>query len=396
VKIALVRHMMDEPQGGARLIALLARDLRELGEDVTLYCYGFDRERCFPELLDGVPVCSVRDLSGRPSSAEGAESGLRRARLQLRRYFVESRAIAALIAPDVDILNPHEWLGHRSAALAGAPHHIPIVWTYNDPSHWHVHDTGGIGEIPYRLLGAFDTRQINRFAAVTTLSVWMRDVARRAFTAPVHLVRCGIDGRAARSQATSAVPDKPLVLLSVGVLAPHRRFEDLIEGIAAARARGCACRCTIAGTDRFAPAYGRQLRDLVARLDLAAEVTLRFESLPEVELDRLYAEALVVIFPTEQQAWGLAQLEAMAWGIPAVISRGTGVSEVLHDGEHALLVDPRRPDQIADAILTLAASAEVRQRLGQAGRRLVLESYTSQGYAKRMLDLFASVLAARR
>src|SRR6185503_11944360 len=60
VKIALIRHMMDDPQGGARLIAWLARDLRELGEDVTLYCYGFDQERCFPDVLADVPVRCVR------------------------------------------------------------------------------------------------------------------------------------------------------------------------------------------------------------------------------------------------------------------------------------------------------------------------------------------------
>src|SRR2546430_15224649 len=44
MRIALIRHLMDDPQGGARLVALLARDLQELGEEVTLYCYGYDQE----------------------------------------------------------------------------------------------------------------------------------------------------------------------------------------------------------------------------------------------------------------------------------------------------------------------------------------------------------------
>jgi glycosyltransferase involved in cell wall biosynthesis len=393
VKIALVRHMMDEPQGGARLIALLARDLYELGEDVTLYCYRYDRERCFPELLRDVGVRCVRDVTGGRGSRRAYESGWRRARLQVRRYFLEARVLASTIDPATEIVNPHEWLAHRSAAILSRRRGIPVVWTYNDPSHWHVHHGRGISEIPYRLLGALDNRQVNRFAAVTTLSRWMTEVAKRSFTVPVHLVRCGIDGRVVRSPArhTDPVPGKPLVLLSVGVLAPQRRFEDAIEGIAVARARGCACQCTIVGTDRFAPAYGKMLRDLVARLDLKAAVTLRFESLSEEDLDQLYAEAQGVIFPNEQQAWGLAQLEAMAWGIPAIVSRGAGVSEVLRDGEHALLVDPRRPDQIGEAIVTLASSAAVRQRMGTAGRRLVLDSYTSRGYAERMRELFRSV-----
>jgi glycosyltransferase involved in cell wall biosynthesis len=272
------------------------------------------------------------------------------------------------------------------------------VWTYNDPSYWHVHRERVFSAFPYRLLGAFDNRQINRFAAVTTLSHWMTDVATRSFTAPVYLVQCGIDARVVQPPAIRREPGAgaPLALLSVGILAPQRRFEDAIRAIALVRARGCTCRYTVVGTDRFAPTYGRMLRDLVAQLDLASQVNLRFESISETELNGLYAEAHAGIFPNERQAWGLAQLEAIARGIPTIVSRGAGVSEVLRDGEHALLVDPRRPDQLAEAIMTLGSSPAVRRRLAQAGRQLVLESYTSERYAARMRELFASALTDRR
>src|ERR1051325_3180574 len=270
MKIGLVRHLMDEPQGGARLIALLARDLRQLGDEVTVYCYAHDRERCFPELLGDIRVRSVRTVPP-PSVETRYESGWRRTGLQLRRYWLEARALAALIDPDTDILNPHEWLAHRSAALAGVAHRIPVVWTFNDPSRWHLGAAGGVRHLPYRLFGSFDTRQVNRFAAVTTLSDWMTEVARRCFMVPVHTLRCGIDASSiplAQGASDSRGNSGVFRILSIGVLSPLRRFEDAIRGIALARQRGHACHYTILGSDRFAPDYGRMLRDLVHELGL--------------------------------------------------------------------------------------------------------------------------------
>jgi glycosyltransferase involved in cell wall biosynthesis len=133
----------------------------------------------------------------------------------------------------------------------------------------------------------------------------------------------------------------------------------------------------------------------VGELGLQDVVALRFESIAESELEAAYARADAAVFPNEQQAWGLAQLEAMVRGVPAIVSRGAGVSEVLDDGQHALLVDPRRPDQIADAIGRLAADPSLRKALAEQGRTLVLESYTSVHYAQQMLDVFQTCLAKR-
>jgi len=71
------------------------------------------------------------------------------------------------------------------------------------------------------------------------------------------------------------------------------------------------------------------------------------------------------------------------------------VSEVLSEGENALLVDPRRPDQIAEAIVRLAGDPPLRKALAERGRALVLEGYTSVHYARRMLDLFRNCVAKR-
>lgn len=393
MKIGLIRHAMDEPQGGARQVALLARDLRELGEDVTIYCYRHDATRCFPDTLANVSIWAVeRTVRG---GRARPEDGWRRTAAQLRRYFVEAPAVASLIAPDTEILNPHEWLAHKAAALFARRHRVPVVWSYNDPSGWHVVRNRGLGRVPSRVFGWFDTRLVNRFTALTTLDRRMREIAEAAFTPPVHIVRSGVDARTLVQDGT--VARRPgtrerLSLLSVGILFPHRRFEDAIRAVYLARQQNVDCRYDVVGSDRFSPDYGASLRQLVSELDLDAFISLRFDAVSEAELDTAYRRADALIFPNEQQTWGLAVLEAMARGVPVIVSRGAGVHEVLADNENALLVDPRRPEEIAAAIIRLGQDSGLKPALAESGRRLVRESYTSRHYAEQMLRLFQECL----
>ncbi len=366
MKIGLIRHAMDSPQGGARQVALLARDLCHLGEDVTLYCHTYEKDACFPEVLEGVPVKAVR-ANGQSDGGRGSESG--------------------------SILNPHEWLAHRAAGLFSSRRHVPVVWSYNDPSGWHVRGTPGIADLARRLFGWRDSLLVKRFSAITVLDNRIKRIAEGAFTTPARLVRSGVDAASIES-AGSRVARRPsgassvFQLLSVGILFPHRRFEDAIQAVSHLRDSGCECRYDIIGSDKYAPGYGDQLRQLVTDLSLHGVVNLRFQSVSDPELTKAYEGADALVFANDRQTWGLAPLEAMAKAVPVIVSRGAGVHEVLTDGENALLVDPGRPEQIVRAIRRLVESTDLRGRLGEAGRRLVLQRFTSRHYAVAMLELF--------
>jgi glycosyltransferase involved in cell wall biosynthesis len=67
------------------------------------------------------------------------------------------------------------------------------------------------------------------------------------------------------------------------------------------------------------------------------------------ELPSLYSGALVFVYPSLYEGFGLPPLEAMACGAPVVTSRGSSLEEVV--GDCAILVDPYRADSIAEGIL---------------------------------------------
>jgi glycosyltransferase involved in cell wall biosynthesis len=86
----------------------------------------------------------------------------------------------------------------------------------------------------------------------------------------------------------------------------------------------------------------------------------------------------------------------MACGVPVVATTGGALPEVVgRDGETALLVPPNDPGALAAAIGRLLDDPELRSRLGQAGRRRVMDRFTWQVTAKGTAECYEAVLAGR-
>jgi glycosyltransferase involved in cell wall biosynthesis len=68
------------------------------------------------------------------------------------------------------------------------------------------------------------------------------------------------------------------------------------------------------------------------------------------------------------------------------------IGEVLADEETALLVEPGKARQLADAILRLSWSRELRESLGAAARRAAVERHTWQHNAGRVLDAYRNLV----
>jgi glycosyltransferase involved in cell wall biosynthesis len=115
----------------------------------------------------------------------------------------------------------------------------------------------------------------------------------------------------------------------------------------------------------FGEARRAWLASAAARLQLASRVVAPgFVS--AAQLDSLMRHARGVIFPSLYEGFGLPVLEAMAAGIPVACGDRTALPEVA--GDAARLFDPRRPGQVAAAMVDLAADDALCARLAAAGR----------------------------
>jgi glycosyltransferase involved in cell wall biosynthesis len=110
-------------------------------------------------------------------------------------------------------------------------------------------------------------------------------------------------------------------------------------------------------------------------------------------MQELYAAHDVFLFPSLMEGLPLVLLEAMATGMPVITTETCGMPDVVENEYNGLLIPPANAVSIEEAILRLANSVELRQRLGEAARE-TMKRYTWERAARQLEELYRRVLAA--
>lgn len=111
--------------------------------------------------------------------------------------------------------------------------------------------------------------------------------------------------------------------------------------------------------------------------------------------DVLTAFDVSVLCSTDVETFPLAFLEAMSARLPLVGTRVGGLPEMIDEGGNGLLVRPRDPRGLADALLDILRDPERRLRWGAASRRKVEERFGLQRMIDAYEELFTRKLSAR-
>ena len=114
------------------------------------------------------------------------------------------------------------------------------------------------------------------------------------------------------------------------------------------------------------------------------------------DLPELMAASDVLLFPSIREGFGLVALEGNAGGLAVVATRVPGLTEAVVDGETALLHELSDEAGMAASVIRLIEDKALAAKLGAAGRARAIEHFSHEASAKRLTDLYSSVLAARR
>lgn len=88
-----------------------------------------------------------------------------------------------------------------------------------------------------------------------------------------------------------------------------------------------------------------------------------------------YQQADVFVLPSYEEGMPMVLLESMASGLPVISTPVNAIPEVVTDGVNGLLTPPGKPEALAERILDLLRSAELRLRLGEAAREFIREHH---------------------
>lgn len=138
-----------------------------------------------------------------------------------------------------------------------------------------------------------------------------------------------------------------------------------------------------------------EVEESIARLGLAGRVHLPGR-LPDDEVIDHYHACDVFVLPSHRrsEAFGIAQVEAMACGKPVIGTRlDTGVAYVNRDGETGLLVEPANPAVLAEALRRIAGDDALRRRFGEAARERAHREFSVETLVARVKDVYASLFS---
>jgi len=226
---------------------------------------------------------------------------------------------------------------------------------------------------------------------VLVLDNRMAEMAMRTLrTQRVKVVRIGVSQSVLES-AQEGILKKPasfvekgeFVVFFHGIPIPRRRIEDLISAFGMMEEdRGSRACLYVGGSLDSDPGYVELIRKMIEQLRLTKKMHL-MGVLSEEELAFMYDRCDLFVFPCDKQTWGLAPLEAMVFGKPTIVSTGSGVSEAL-DPSISVLVPPKNPRMIRDAIIELMEDDKHRKQLGMKAREHVMSKLT---FANTVQDL---------
>jgi len=289
---------------------------------------------------------------------------------------------------DADVLHTHtalaaNVLSRGAGRLGGAT----VV------SHVHIENHFRPNRAARAVHTALDNGSARLAARVLAVSDATRDslVAQGYPPRLVEVVHNGIDveAEAARHgaglRAELGVPEDSILLGEIARLCDVKGQRELIEAAALVPEVHVA----LAGADLEQDgAYRAMLEQLARDRGVADRVHfLGFRDDAPAVLDQLD----VLVLPSWIEGLPVIVLEAMAHAKPVIATPVGGTAELVADGETGLLVPPRDPVRLAEAIRTLAADPELRLRLGTAGRVRVGREFSESGMTSRVLEVYDAV-----
>jgi glycosyltransferase involved in cell wall biosynthesis len=147
--------------------------------------------------------------------------------------------------------------------------------------------------------------------------------------------------------------------LTVGRLEPRKNHANLLRAWAALQAPRPLL--VMIGQRHFGYT---EVFSLINDLGLKQDVTI-LETVSDELLPSLYRAAMGFVYCSWAEGFGMPVLEAMASGVPVISSSNTALSEVCANA--AFLVDPGKPDEIANAVTTLVGQPSTRNEMVQRG-----------------------------
>jgi glycosyltransferase involved in cell wall biosynthesis len=387
MKIGQLVNNLDVSGGYQKLVVRFTQSLQKLGHEVVVYTPSVDKKKCYPNDIGDLKIVTLTKEE--------------KALPHIEKY----KAMAGKIANDLDAL-----IIHDDISLIALPHlpktpKLTVAWMLNNQLpenlgkyhaelfHLWKHGAGHTKDKLRDIRGKAKEVQLmrkglKRVHIFATYDKFNQQLVRRQLHKTADFVAAGADLERFKVYAKNRnFKEKGYYeLLSVGVVFPHRRYEDIIQAVDQLVTQKLPVHATIVGLQDLSPDYFKKLGEMVKDLKLQKHITFK-HYVTDDEMTQLYKKSDAFLFINDGFTWGISVFEAVAAGLPVVITNNIGAADLVENGKTGWLVNPRAPKEVAAAIKEIITKRDKAQKIADKAANELAAFVSWDAYTKRMLDL---------
>jgi glycogen(starch) synthase len=236
------------------------------------------------------------------------------------------------------------------------------------------------------LPSVFLRRTIKRATRIIAVSQFVKKQAQKIFHATPEKIEVIYNG----AKRGPTVPfkekkDATPIILYVGYLGVRKGLPYLMSALDLVLRENQRARAVIVGNGSL-----KSLCQFMARkLNIFHRVTFT-GSVTENEKIGWYQKADVCVIPSTYEPFPMVALEALAAGKPVVASNVGGLPEVIHNGVNGLLVQPRNPKEIAEAVNRVLSDEELARKMAKNALQIIERELSWELIAEKTFDIYRS------
>ncbi|MEB3188131.1 MAG: glycosyltransferase family 4 protein [bacterium] len=392
MRIALLCPEAFDAGGIGRHTWMLARALGQAGQEVEVFLPG---QTAASSPGPGVVVTSVGSDAPWHIPGLGRTFGLTLAQ-QAWGWRARRAVLLRHRTQPFDVLESPEWMA--GGAWLTQRHDLPLVVRAHGPTRLIRRQNGLPETLDSRWVARMEHATLARAHAITTPSRLVARALVADHVVPPWAIRLdplGIEPEVPDPTPREVwcerldLPPGACLVLHAGRLERRKGVMELVE--AAAEAGGHLA-LVLAGADTGTAPDGGSMAAWIRRRSSRMAHPVRLTGwLEPSTLASLMAIADLVVVPSPAEPYGLVILEAMWAGKPVLACQDGGAADLLTHGREGWLVPPRSPSALGRALAVLAADADLRRKLGEAGQVRARKLHGASAMAERTLSLYRSV-----
>lgn len=277
----------------------------------------------------------------------------------------------------------------------GLPAQIPLVTRLHGGEVYTAFQLGR--KIP-KLIRLLEKKQLNQSDQIISVSKYTAKTINSLLQIrkKYEVIYNSIDDKIFKSYNHESKTEKGLIVFT-GTIKKAKGVEELTQAINIVCSKNKVAHFIFAG--KITPydnkkTYEEYLRGLLNK-EHQNKVIFTGNQDRETQLLPLLKKSDICCFPSYVESFSLAPIEAMSLGKAVVYTKLTSGPETIINGESGLLCDPKSPQDIAYKILMLLEDDDLREKLGNNGKKRVIEKFTFKTWVNHNISSYEKTIKVK-